>query len=676
MKISYNWLKDYVDVKLDPQKLSSLLTMVGLSVVSCEKIESDYIFELEITSNRADCLSVIGVAREVAAILGKKLKISKELKKSTPKSSKSLGISIKDTDLCYRYTARIIKNVEVGPSPDWLREKIISVGLRPVNNIVDITNFVLFETGQPMHAFDLDKIKGDIAARRAERGEKIITIDNVQRTCDNDMLVIADNSGPLAIAGVMGGVKTEVGSMTKNILLESAFFNPVSVRRTSRSLGQASESSYRFERRIDNSMVSKASERASALIEEIAGGEKGDFKDVGRKTPYSKTIKLNLGKINSLLGVSIKKGKAQEILKSLGFSIKQKKSSLTVGVPSFRGDVKTEVDIAEEIARIYGYNNIPSTIPRITENTSIKDFTDLLLDKIGLTLTRFGLNEIITYSLVSRSSIDDLGMATDATVAIKNPLSIDQEIMRPTLLAGMMKVVSYNLNRKVAHLSLFEIGKIYTQKDSSYKEEPVVSVGIVGSKTKHWQENEREANFFNLKGIFEALLNEFGIKDFSFKTGGKNWLNTGIRAVIEYKGEEVAYIGEVNKKICNKFDVEKKVFYGELYLEKLFDTVRLERQYKPVGKYPSITRDISIIVDKNISSSEIEFIAKEKGGNLVKNILLVDQYSGKQIPVGKRGLLYRIEYRSDERTLEDSEIDKLQSAIKDTLSSQLSISFR
>jgi len=676
MKISYNWLKDYVDVKLDPQKLANLLTMAGLSVVSCEKIENDYMFELEITSNRADCLSVIGVAREVAAILGKKLKVPKELEKTTPKNSKDLGVSIKDTNLCYRYTARVIKNVEVGPSPDWLREKIISVGLRPVNNIVDITNFVLFETGQPMHAFDLDKIKGDIVARRAKRGESIITIDNVPRTCDNDMLVIADSSGPLAIAGVMGGVKTEVGSMTKNILLESAFFNPISIRRTSRSLGQASESSYRFERRIDNNMVSKASERASALIEQIAGGEKGDFRDVGKKASYSKAIKFDLGKINSLLGVSVKKGKALEILKSLGFSIKNKKSSITVDVPSFRGDVKTEVDIAEEIARIYGYDNIPSTIPRIIENTSIKDFTDLLLDKIGLTLTRFGLNEIITYSLVSRSSINDLGMVTDDVVAIKNPLSIDQEIMRPTLLAGMMKVISYNLNRKAAHLSLFEIGKKYTQKDYSCKEEPVISVGIVGSKTKHWQGNEIEANFFNLKGIFEALLNEFGIRDFSFKKSGKSWLSTGISAVIEYNGEEVAYIGEVNKKICNKFDVEKRVFYGELYLEKLFGTVKLERQYKPVGKYPSITRDISIIVDKNVSSSEIESIAKEKGGSLVKNILLVDQYSGKQIPDGKHGLLYRIEYRSDERTLEDSEIDKLQSAIKDTLSSKLSISFR
>jgi len=527
-----------------------------------------------------------------------------------------------------------------------------------------------------MHAFDLDKIKGDIVARRAKRGESIITIDNVPRTCDNDMLVIADSSGPLAIAGVMGGVKTEVGSMTKNILLESAFFNPISIRRTSRSLGQASESSYRFERRIDNNMVSKASERASALIEQIAGGEKGDFRDVGKKASYSKAIKFDLGKINSLLGVSVKKGKALEILKSLGFSIKNKKSSITVDVPSFRGDVKTEVDIAEEIARIYGYDNIPSTIPRIIENTSIKDFTDLLLDKIGLTLTRFGLNEIITYSLVSRSSINDLGMVTDDVVAIKNPLSIDQEIMRPTLLAGMMKVISYNLNRKAAHLSLFEIGKKYTQKDYSCKEEPVISVGIVGSKTKHWQGNEIEANFFNLKGIFEALLNEFGIRDFSFKKSGKSWLSTGISAVIEYNGEEVAYIGEVNKKICNKFDVEKRVFYGELYLEKLFGTVKLERQYKPVGKYPSITRDISIIVDKNVSSSEIESIAKEKGGSLVKNILLVDQYSGKQIPDGKHGLLYRIEYRSDERTLEDSEIDKLQSAIKDTLSSKLSISFR
>ena len=680
MKLSYNWLKDYVDITLDPEKLAERLTMAGVNVSSMEKAGGDYIFELEITSNRPDCLNVIGLAREVAAILGKKIKIPKELegtnKTISDKKDSAINISIKNTDLCYRYTGRVIKNVEVGPSPEWLREKISAAGIRPVNNIVDVTNFVLFETGQPMHAFDLDKISGDISVRRAVKGERIITIDNVPRTCEDSTLVIADDKGPIAIAGVMGGIDTEVNSMTKNIILESAFFNPISIRRTSRTLGHSSESSYRFERRIDNSMVFKASERAAVLIEKLAGGRRGASYDIGKKTRYSKTININTNEISALLGVSINKNSAEKILRTLGFSVKNKKESLTVTVPSFREDVKTSVDIAEELARIYGYDKIPVTIPRIVENSSIKDSLDILLDNIKVILPRISLDEIITYSLIKKSDINNMGVDEKEIVFIANPLSIDQEIMRPVMLSGILKVLAHNLNRKAQRIALFETGKIYKKKNETYKEEHVLSFVLSGIKEENWKSGKREFSFFDLKGILEKLLEDLGIEACEFNSKGLSYFDKSISSSINFNGETIGIAGEVGKETLKNFDIEKKVFYGELYLEKLYHLIKLNRRYKHLNRYPSVVRDISVLADASLASGRIIEIIKEIGSRLVKDISLVDQYEGKQIPAGKKGLLYRIEYRSEDRTLEDSKVDVLHNTIKSTLSEKLNISFR
>jgi phenylalanyl-tRNA synthetase beta chain len=680
MKISYSWLKNYVDVKIDPKKLAYLLTMAGTSVTSCDKAGGGYIFEFEITSNRPDCLSLIGIARETAAILGKKLKIPKDLKSALPAKRAAgkelLKVTIKDPELCGRYTARIIRNVDVGPSPDWLKEKIISAGLRPVNNIVDITNFVLFETGQPMHAFDLDKIKGDISIRRGIKGENIITIDNVPRPCGPDMLVIADTRRPIAIAGVMGGSGTEVNKMTKNILLESAFFNPISIRRTSRALALSSESSYRFERGVNSEMVLRASDRGARLIESLADGEIGPLIDTGKKASKSKPVDFDLERANKILGVTLTKSKAGKILKTLGFSLQDKKRSMKVTVPGFRRDVKNEIDITEELARIYGYEKIPLTIPRIIGNVKIKDFTSILKERSSEALTRLGLNEIITYSLINKESINGLSVKDTETVAIKNPLSIDQEIMRPSMLPGMLGVISYNLNRKARRLSFFENGKIYKEKKNSYIEEPVVSIALAGVKEESWRGRAEEFGFFDIKGIFEKLLGDIGITNILFKKYETEGLNKDIASTIEHQGEVIARLGEVDTKICEKFNIEKRVFYGELYVGKLINRVKLDKKYIPLGRYPSIRRDISIIADKHIASFEITNIIKETGKSLVKKTSLIGSYEGKQIPEGKQGLLYRIEFRSDERTLKDTEVDSLHSEIKKTLSEKLNISFR
>ena len=561
MKVPYSWLKDYVDVKVDPKKLAYALTMAGVNVASCEKVGGEYILEFEITANRADCLSMLGIAREIAALYGKRVKIPRGLKKPAKSMRKMpLDIALKDTDLCLRYTARIIRNVEVKPSPDWLKERVISAGLRPVNNIVDITNFVLFETGQPTHAFDLDKIEGNIEVRPARSGERLITIDNTPRACAEDMLVIADESGPVAIAGVMGGLTTEVSKMTKNILLESAFFNPISVRRTSRSLGLSSESSYRFERRIDNDMVDRASERGTTLIEMIAGGEAGAYLDAGNKKTYSKTISYDIGKMNSLLGVSVGGTKAAKILKSLGFSVNAAKKKIKVTVPSFRGDVKTTVDLTEEVARIYGYEKIPATIPQVIGNTAIKDFIDVLEEKISGTLTQFGMNEVITYSLINKNNVKGFDIPEEEIVAIQNPLSIDQEIMRPTMLPGMLRVVSYNLNRKAERLSLFETGKIYRESKGLYKEEPVLSLGLAGVREDSWKNGAREFGFFDIKGIFERLLAEIGLSRIQFKRNTLAGFDRAASSAAEIGGETIARFGEIDRTLRERFGIEKPVY--------------------------------------------------------------------------------------------------------------------
>ncbi|MFH1594712.1 MAG: phenylalanine--tRNA ligase subunit beta [Candidatus Omnitrophota bacterium] len=681
MKVSYSWLKDYVDVKLDPKKLAHLLTMTGVNVASCQNVGNDHIFEFEITANRPDCLSVLGIAREVAAVLGKKLKTPKDLQKNIKINNKvhketSFPVLVNDPDLCCRYSARLIKDVEVGPSPEWLKERILSVGLRPINNIVDITNFVLLETGQPMHAFDSDKIRSSIIVRRARKGEMIITIDNIARTCSEDALVIADEDGAIALAGIMGGLTTEVNRMTKSILLESANFDPASIRRTSRALGMSSESSYRFERKIDNDMVVKASNRATALIRSIAGGTPGRLLDVGKKTAYSKTINFDIAKAMSTLGISMGSGKIAAILKPLGFSVEIKKRNAKVTVPSFREDVKSDIDLTEEVARAYGYEKISPTIPQIVGNTRVKDVEGLILERIGRVLTRLGLSEIITYSLISKGRIEGMGIPEEELVTIRNPLSIDQEMMRPTMLPGMLTTVSYNLNRKAKKLSLFEIGKVYREKGDFYTEQPVLSISLTGIKSEDWRGGGVEFDFFDIKGIFERLLQELGILKFSFKDDAIKGLDGNISSSVMLDGKSIASIGQIDKEMSARYDIEKRVMYGELYIQRVNDKLALGKRYKPFGRYPSVMRDISIVADQGVRSQEIMELIEAAGKELVKKISLVSCYQGKQIPDGKKGLLYRIECRSDKRTLKDSEVDELNVSIKKVLSEKLAITFR
>jgi len=675
MRISYNWLKDYIDVKMAPEKLAQTLTMAGLTVDAIHSIPGDAVLEIEVTANRPDWLSYIGVARELSALTGAKLKKPfvgqltgwpvGQLNRRTGKPANRLTIRVEDKKLCPRYTARIIHNVKVGESPAWLKAKLETKGLRPVNNIVDITNFCLFETGEPMHAFDLDKIEGgEIVIRKARRGEKITTIDGVARDLDESNLVIADAAKPVAIAGIMGGLNTEVNYSTKDILLEAAYFDPVTTRRASRKLGISTESSYRFERRVDVSNILYSSDRAAGLISEIAGGSIGKLVDIGSKVAAKKTVTLGYEKLSSVLGIEIPRKKVKNILSALGIEAgSSAKDNIKCKIPAFRHDLAGEIDLTEEVARIYGYDKIPATIPAIPDQPVRLPCNVIVEKNIRGVLVSQGMDEIITYGLLGRKMLGAAAIPDDNIVEIANPLTSEQEAMRPSLIPGLLNAVLWNINRKTKDLKLFELGKIYI-KDSGNKfiERQFLSLAVTG-EIANWATPSRPVNFFDLKGIVEILFSKLGVKGTVFKNAKDDGFSASTCASIEIGGEDAGIMGAVSKKVLDNFDIKETAYACEISVDSLVKHARLDKRFSELPKYPSVFRDISIIASKDISNADLTGLMRAEASFILKKIDLIDKYEGKQIPDGKRSLTYRLEYQDLHKTLEEKEIADIQAKI-------------
>ena len=682
MRISYNWLKEYVNIKLPPEKLAHVLTMAGLAVESVKKSAGDTILEIEVTSNRPDWLSYIGVAREVAAITGGKpfpFRDGKRSKTQAPsRKGNAVTVKVEDKRLCPLYTARIIRNVKVGESPVWLKTKIEAMDLRPVNNIVDITNLCLFETGEPMHAFDLDKLEsGEIIVRRSRAGEKITTIDGAERPLDDSVLVIADARRPVAIAGVMGGLDTEVTASTKNILLEAAFFDPVSVRRTSKKLGISTESSYRFERRVDTENIKRASDRAAALITELAGGDICEFIDIGASgRPKKPPVALRYSRCGRIIGVDIAPAKIKKILVSLGLKARaSSRDGLRLEIPNFRYDLKNEIDIIEEVARIYGYDNVPATIPQIVEDSARMPEEMVLDSKIRRCLTGFGMDEIITYSLLGKRELASACIPDDNIVEIANPLTAEQEVMRPGLMTGMLNSLAWNMNRKTKDLALFELGNIYTRNGNAFSEKKRLSMALAGDRSS-WQGDSRPLGFYDLKGIVEGLLSELGVTDISFKESRHDGFSTLACASIGIKGALAGTIGQVSKKTAANFDIKEKVYYCELCVSSILKHAALEKRFSALPKYPSVYRDISIVVPQAVTNAQLESLARDIGGPVLKTVILIDRYRGKQIPDGKTSLTYRLEYQDLKKTLTEKEISDVHARILGSLEKKFGAQLR
>lgn len=676
MKVTYSWLKNFVDLKISPQALAEKLTMAGLEVVSFEQSGEDSVFEIEITSNRPDWLSVLGVAREVSAICGLKLKKPKfKETKIKAKDLLPLKILISDKRDCPFYSGRVIYDVKVGPSPDWLKKRLESLGCRSVNNIVDITNFVLFETGQPLHAFDLDTLSQKVInVRRAGKDDKIVMIDGQQKVLNSEVLVIADADKPVAIAGIMGGQATEVTFKTRNLLLESAVFSSILVRRAKQKLGLQSESAYRFERGVDFETAKTASIAAQELILKLAGGRPRTYKSIGTAKPVNPLINLELTYVNKILGVAIPSVKIKQILSRLGLEVKTKtKNILSVKIPGFRQDLRLPIDLVEEIARIYGYAKIPKTIPAIRPAANITDKEDIAAG-IKNILSGLGLYEVITYSLVDRHLLIKLGINTDKNlIEILNPKSCEQEVLRSTLLPSLIRCIAYNLDQQQENIKIFETANVFSAEAGSTREEPYLGIALCGVNSFLIEKGmvKDEVNLLHLKGVLEIILNRLGVKGFDFVRQDEYRIN------IVISREESGFMLDLSRQALDAFDIKnRRVVLAELNLKKLFSHINLGKKFVSIPKFPAIARDISFVINNEISVKELLLAIKERGAPLLRHVKVADYYQGKQIPQGSKGLTLSCIYRLDERTLTEEEINSLHNEVCSLLEERFGVKLR
>lgn len=700
MLVPVNWLKEYVDFDLGTSELADKLTMVGLEVEEVKDVDGEAVLLLKVTSNRGDCLSMIGVAREVAAILGNKLKGQDlKVKESKEEASSLAEVEIVSPHLCPRYSARIIKGVKVAPSPLWLQKRLEEAGVRPINNIVDATNYVMWEQGQPLHAFDYELLgMKKIIIRRAKEGERIVTLDGQNRELSEDVLVIADSLRAVAIAGVMGGLNTEVSEKTKIVLLESAHFGPVSVRMSARKLSLSTEASFRFERGVDPQGTVLALNRVAKIIKEIAGGEitRGVI-DCYPKAILPKVISFRPQRANKILGTNLSAEEMEEILSRLELKVDKEEKSLKVTVPTFRPDLTEEIDLVEEIARVYGYDKIKITLPR-TEVTPGKQSPLLSLeDKAKEVLSSTGLRETITFSLTNPSVFDKILLSEDdplrRAISLKNPLTEDYTILRTTLLPSLLGVVKISISRKIEQISIYELGRVYLthQKDSRPQEVRVLAGAISAEVSPQSTVLARATSteipqghsgggvldsFLYLKGIVDLLFKEMGILNYEMDKTSHPTFSSKRVAKIKINDDEVGILGEVSPQVRENFGIDGSVFVFEINFDKLSTYANLERHYTPLPKYPAVGRDIAVLVKEEVSSQQIVDIIKRAGGKLLESVDFFDLYRGEQIPEGFKSLAYTLTYRDKEKTLTDEEVKKCQDEIIEELKVKLEARIR
>jgi len=670
MKISCNWLKDYCKHDLSAEELAEGLTNAGLVVDTVNPVEDDFCLEVEVTSNRPDCLGFIGVAREVATIVRSKLEIPDVGYDATDENINDItSVTIEDNELCQRYTARIIKDVKIGSSPEWLQKKIRSIGLRPVNNIVDITNYVLMESGQPLHAFDFDKLSENrIVVRRAKKGETMEAIDGSKCELTEDMLVIADAQRPVAIAGVMGGKDTEVSDATRNILLESAFFDPRSVRRVSRKLSLMSDSSYRFERRVDPECVDWASRRSTKMILEIAGGQAVEgVIDQNYLEDNKVSVSLKMSRLSSLLGLQVEKNAAKDILENLQFKINSEtEDGFSVDVPSFRGDVYREVDLIEEVARIHGYDKIP-----VKNSIGVKLSQDNRFDKITekakSVISGLGFNEVVTDSIVGDSQ-DRHGTIWSETGSLKilNPIRQDENLLRKALVHNLLRVKKHNQNYGVEKTDIYELSKVYLPKEEDQLPEEKECLCLLG-----------EEGYLALKGVIEAILSHLNIADSLESTHFDFGLfNSEKSAELRLGDSVLGFIGELSREVISDYDFRSKPCVAELDFNVLIDKTSLEGSYKKIPSLPIVSRDFAVVSDEKVTWAEIKGCIESLKIDYVDDIEFFDVYRGKQIEKGRKSIAFRVIFRADDKTLKSEEVDVLQEKILTSLSNSLGVSLR
>jgi phenylalanyl-tRNA synthetase beta chain len=665
MKILLSWLNDYIETGLTAEQIAEILSDLGLPCEGIGNLGDDTVIDVEVTSNRGDCLSYIGIARELAAATGKELKIpAAELDESSKDVAEFASVEILEPDLCSRYTARIIENAKVAPSPVWLQKRLEAVGLRSVNNVVDATNYAMMETGQPPHAFDYDKIaNGKIIVRKAIAGERIVSIDGTTCELDTNMLVISDPRGPVAIAGVMGGLDTEVSQATKTILLEDAYFDPVSVRRTSRKLALPSEAAFRFERTVDIEMVDWSSKRTAQLIAQISGGKvaKGVV-DVYPKKPKPKEVTLRLLRLGKLLGIEIPSEEVVRILSALSFKPQIKGDSIICSVPSWRSDIYREIDLIEEVIRVYGYNKIP-TERKIEIEALPLDSRQKFTQSLGTYLNGCGFYETITVGFVDNAGAELLtGRDDKQHLSVKDETRKSANLLRQTLLGSLLGVLKTNLNAKNRPCKIFEIADTFTPtgRENALPVEQAKLALVCDS------------DFRQLRGVIEGLIKSIARNvEVEFKPSDLVWAEVGADIVVN--SSLIGITGIVSQTVRKGFDFKDLVPCGaELDFEQLMNLQSGPVKLKPIPRFPAIERDISIVVDEQIRWIDIIEAVRNKAPAELENIQFVGIYRGKGIPSGRKSVTLSLRFRDQDGTLTHEAVDCFQADIVQSLSDSIS----
>ena len=687
MKISYNWLKEFVDLNLSPRDLAAKLTMVGLAVDAVEEHGDDSVLEFDLTSNRPDCLSHLGIAREAAAVTGKPLDmpdvVTGRLSDVPTKASEVASVEILNPDLCPRYSARIIKGVKIGPSPEWLVKRLEVMGQRSVNNVADITNYVMLELGQPLHAFDLAMLKGQrIIVRAAQNGEKMTTLDGEERELTSQMLVIADAERAVALAGIKGGEDSGITESTVDVLLEAAYFTPSQVRATSKALGLSTEASYRFERGTDPEIVPVASARAAAMIAEIAGGQVlSGLVDVYPQKAQTHKIKMRRARYQHLTGLQIELGEAERILRSLGFEVEAEtdKDLLRAVAPTWRIDAAIEEDLIEEVARIAGYDKLKTTLPGSAGAGAY------LPGENGRRAARrvlacLGYNEAVSFSFVNAEADARVSeVAESARLQLQNPIDETAGHMRTTLLGGLLKALEHNLNHGSRNVRLFEIGKCFLGVgDERPTEIERLALVCTGARNEaDWQAASARTDFFDVKGAVESVIESLGLPPLQFSSAETiPYLHPGRAALLSLGDQLIGQVGQLHPRVAAEYKFKQPVFIAELNLGALLNADRVEVRYQPLPKFPTASRDLALLIDTSVPLATIEQTVNGLAISELVGFKLFDLYAGKELPAGKHSIALSLRYRAADRTLTDEEVAAMHDRIVQKLKQEFSAEVR
>jgi phenylalanyl-tRNA synthetase beta chain len=690
MKLLYKILNEFVDVTDAPDALRSRLSLSGLSVDSIEETAAGPLLDAEVTINRPDCMGHYGVAREIATAYRLPLKkIEPQFKEATDAASSAAKVTINSPELCGRYTARVIRGIKVQPSPAWLRDRLVAMGQTSINNVVDATNYVMLELGQPMHAFDLDKLSGhEIIVRRATPKEKIKTLDGIDRVLTADMCVIADGSRALAIAGVMGGQDSEIGFATHNILLESAWFDAIAVRKTSKALQLRTEASTRFERGSDPEMAELASRRCAELIQQLAGGEVlSGVVDIYPAPPKPGNILLARRELWRVMGADVPDADVEIILSSLGFAprradkmdVNSPEAVWQCTQPSWRPDVTREIDLIEEVVRHYGLDKFKARMP-VARTTAARLPNAEIEDRLRERLAGLGYQEILTIPLVDPARDSIFRADNDVPVHIANPLAEDASVMRSNGISGMLGALEWNLNRGQRNLRLFEISRAYRWNGAAPEERPILTIGGTGmAREKSVADTPREFSFADLKGDLDRIGELAG--GFQWNAGGPGWLHPArVGTIAPPAGSAtIGAAGQLARALAEKLKLRQEIFLGELLLEPFYtacDAARKALRYSPVSKYQSVERDFSLVLNDGVNFAQVSGAIRALGIDELISVEAVDVFRGGNVPVGQFSLLVRVTFQSAAATLTDAQLNHFSARIAETLHAKLGASLR